>query len=138
MSQTDQLKPGDIVNMEVGGETLVLEPIPYGRLKKLFKIVFSVINEISSMEQKNVMFAIPEIFEKNLPEFCELAFNPKTHKFITEEWIEENLTILHIRQIAETLMAVNGIKDFLGRGGAKQIPVNMVPPASPDMTKATS
>jgi len=138
MSQIDQLKPGDIVKMEVGGETLILEPIPYGRLKKLFKIVFGVINEISSMEQKNVMFAIPDIFEKNLPEFCELSFNPKTHAFITEEWIEENLTILHIRQIAETLMEVNGIKDFLGRGGTKQIPVNMVPPVSPETTKVIS
>jgi len=137
MSQTDQLKAGQTVEMNIGGKVLVLEPIPYGRLKKLFKIVFGVIGKISTMEQKNVMESLPDIFEENLESFCELAFDPKKHDFLTPEWVEENLTLLHIREISETLIAVNGIKDFLGRAGARQIPANMVPPASPQPMTVT-
>jgi len=138
MSQLDQLRAGQTVKMEVGGETLVLEPIPYGRLKKLFKIVFEVIGKISTMEQKSVMISLPDIFEENLDEFCELAFDPKKHEFLTKEWVGDNLTLIHLREIAETLMAVNGIKDFLGRAGGKQIPASMIPPANPEEMKTIS
>jgi hypothetical protein len=127
MSQTDQLKAGQTVEINIGGKVLVIEPIPYGRLKKLFKLVMSAVELIGGTDPKNVMAAIPDLFEDNLSEFCELAFDKKKHEFLTKVWIEDNVTLLHIREIAESLIAVNGIKDFLGRAGVKQAPAQQAP-----------
>lgn len=127
MSQIDQLKAGQTVELNINGKTLILEPIPYGRLKKLFKLVMESIEKIGSMEQKHVMASLPDMFEENLEEFCKLAFDPRKHDFLTPEWVGDNMTLLHIREIGETLIAVNGIKDFLGRAGVKQAPANMAP-----------
>lgn len=118
MSQIDQpIKAGETARMEINGHILLVEPIPYGRLKKLYKLVFSAIEKVGSMDSSKVMEALPDLFEENLEELIELSFDKAKHPFLNKKWVEDNLNLITIKAIGEKMIAVNGIKDFLGQRG---------------------
>ena len=110
----DEMKAGGRVEFDIAGQKIVIEPVPYGNLKKIFKIVFKVIDEVS-VDGDTKVANIPLVVEKYLPELLPLIFRKGTHQFINEQWIEDNLTLNDMNQIVESAIVVNGIKDFFGR-----------------------
>lgn len=123
-NEPNGLNPGDRYEYQIADQKLIIEPIPYGRLKKLMRIVFSVMNKFGK-EEANVMMSIPQLFEDNIGELVALMFDNKKHKFLTKEWIDDNVTIVDMRRITEAAMKVNGLQDFLGKMGAKGKPAPM-------------
>lgn len=121
MTEANALKQGDTVDYRVGDNVLILAPIPYGQLKKINKIVFGAINQIGNLEPKEVIIKLPELFEENLGELITLMFKKKKHPFLTPEWIDENLTLVDIREIVEKAIVINGLKDFLEKMGVGEI-----------------
>lgn len=135
MTESKDLKKGDTVRYKVGVETLVIEPIPYGRLTKIMKIVFGAIDRIGTMDNKEIIMKLPEIFEENLGPLISLIFDPRKHSFLNQAWVHDNLTLIHMEEIVERTILVNGLKDFLGRMGTKgPVPLEKNTVASNPMT----
>ena len=124
MSESNDLKAGDRCEYKVGDKTLIIEPIPYGRLSKLVKIVLGSVDNIGKMETKDVMYKLPEIFDQHLGELISLIFDKKKHPFLNKEWVNDNMSLVDMRVIIEKGVKVNGIDDFLEKTGImkKKIP----------------
>lgn len=106
-----ELKSGDSTEFKIGDKTLTVEPIPYGQMKRILRMVMDVSTEFAKGETKY----IPDVLDKYLPQIFPLIFIKGRYPFIDETWIEDNLTIPVGRSIFEAAIAVNGLKDFFGR-----------------------
>lgn len=148
----DELKPGDKTTIEVAGQPLFIEPIPFGRLKKLMKLVATSIQELSSTPDQsdlNVLTTFPDVADEKLVEILPLIFDPKKHAFLSPEWIQDNLTIPVAKEIYEKVIKVNGLEDFLNKakGPSPRPPVERplvangqrgeIPNQSPAMAKTS-
>jgi len=122
MTESNDLKPGAIAKMNIGNETLILEPIPYGRLKKLMSVIFAAMDKFAKMDSKNVFLALPSVFEENLPIIIPLIFDERKHQFLNQQWVDDNLTLVHMREIVDKTIQINGLRDFLGQMGAAKNP----------------
>jgi hypothetical protein len=136
MSQYDQdSKPpraGDTVKMEINGFVLILTPMPYGKLKHVMKMFFSNLEKITKVDGANAIPFIIEMFDDNLDELIDLAFNKEKNPFLTREWYENNITLPHMKQIVETLVTINDVnKSFFGQRGTVTAPSN--PPQAPQV-----
>lgn len=112
-----ELKSGDSQDFTIGDKTLTVEPVPYGNIKRIIRIAFSVSKDISGGELKVAM--IPDMIDKNLCEILPLLFVKNRYPFLTPDWIEENMTVPRIRKIMETAIVVNGLQDFFGKAMGK-------------------
>jgi len=112
---SDKIEIGSEVPMEVAGQILIIEPVPYGNIKKLLKMGLMLASELA--DGKNILEKLPEMLEEKLPQFIPLLFKKGTHEFLTPEWIDDNLTIIHMRKIMETAIKVNGLEDFFAKMG---------------------
>ena len=123
------LKAGGEKTYQIGGQTLHLTAMPYGRLKKILAIVAEVFDDLTTDQKQNtaeVMRKMVDVIGKRVTTIFPLLFDPKTHPFINAEWIEDNLTVPAAQEIAEDAMLINGLNDFFKTGGAKK-------PASPPL-----
>ena len=114
-----KIKPGDAINKIIGDQTLTLEPIPYGRLKKLMKVIFGAMDQFSNLSNKDIFQKFPAVFEKNIPEIVPLMFNEKKHPFLNQSWVDDNLSLIDMRDIVEKMIIINGMTDFLGKMGTQ-------------------
>lgn len=140
-------KAGQTVTLDVGRFRIVIEPVPYGNIKKLLKLFVKAIEEIGAASS---MSATPEVIERYMPEVLPLFFpkGSEMQKLITSDWIDDNLTVAQLKEIIETAVAVNGLKDFLGQSRtpkAVEVPATSVPsttssdsPTVGDPSKSTS
>jgi len=118
MTESTELKPGDTIKLLIGGKTLILEPIPYGRMKKLMKYIFSAMDEMSGLQDGKAAFTqLPAIVERYIPQIVPLIFSEKKYPFINQAWIDDNITYIHMKEIFEKGIIINGLKDFLGQMG---------------------
>ena len=131
MTESTELKPGNVAAYKIGDKTLMLRPIPYGRLKELLKIVFSAMDKFANMNNKDIFLKFPQIFEENLPKIMPLMFSEKEQPFMNAEWVDENMSLWDMRTIVERMVIINGLSDFLGKMGAgqNQAPKTKVEPA---------
>lgn len=117
MNESKELKPGGTKKMQVGDQYLILKPIPYGRLKQIMKIVFNAMDKFTKLSNKDIFLKFPEVFEENLPKLVPLMFTEQEHPFLNSAWVDENLSIWHMRTIVEDMIVINGLQDFLGKMG---------------------
>lgn len=111
-----ELKAGDTKTFEVGGEKLIVGPIPFGRLKIIIRLVADVSSKFEKKEVQDDLFAIvPKLVEEYVDEFIPTLFDKKTHPFLTKEWIENNLTIPLVKEIIVTAITVNALGDFFAK-----------------------
>ena len=115
MTKLDELKAGGSCEYRVSECTLFIEPIPYGRLKKLLALVLGKINTVVKLDTKQIMEQVPILFDENLPQLVELMFDKKKHSFLNIEWVNENVTLVHMQDIFEGFVRVTGLQDFLGK-----------------------
>lgn len=121
-----EIKAGEAVDFEIGDKTLTVEAVPYGNVKKIFKIVFDAIKEMGESQDETALIKVPRIMEEKVTLLLPLLFRKDRYDFLTDEWIDENMTINDIRGIIETAIKVNGLEDFFAKMG------NRLPnPASP-------
>lgn len=127
-----ELKSGDKKTFEVGDQKLIVEPIPYGRLKRLIRLVAEVTKHFDSKEVKdNLLVIVPKIVDEYVDDFIPDLFNPKTHTFLTKEWIEENMTIPVTKEIVIAAMTVNGLADFFVKKPLTAASPESLPAGSP-------
>lgn len=123
MKETSDLKVGESTEVIIGDKVLVIEPMPFGRLKKVLKIVFSAIDKLQSMDTKAILVSLPEIFDKNLGELISLIFDKKTHPYLDPAWVDENVSLVQLTEIVNKAIIVNGLKDFFDKMGGKTPPL---------------
>ena len=123
MTEANALKPGDTVEKVIGGQTLIMKPIPYGRLKDLMKVIFGAMDQFTSMSNKNIFLQFPKIFEDNLPKIMPLMFSDKEHPFLNQAWVDENLSLVDMREIIEKMIIINGLQSFLDKMGSPEVVV---------------
>jgi len=118
-------KSGDTVTYPIGGKELILSPMPWGNLKKVFTMVSesaAVISGQITNDPQKFMKWISSLLETQADDLLLLLFDKKKNEFLNKEWIEENLTLNSIQQIIADAIMVNGVKDFLSKKG----PINQV------------
>jgi hypothetical protein len=116
-------KVGDTCEFIVGDKTLVLEPIPYGRLKKVLKFVMEAIAEIAKgkdMAKEEAGRVIPELLMEHAAKILPMLFDPKKHPYMNEAWLEDNMTIPLVKNILRDAVVINDLSDFFGKMGALQ------------------
>jgi hypothetical protein len=124
---TKEVKAGDAVDFKIGDKTLTVEAVPYGNVKKVFKIVFDAIEEITASGETPSAMRVPKIIEERINVFLPLLFRTGKYPFLNPTWIDENMTINDIRSIIETAIKVNGLDDFFAKMGNQK-------PAAPQET----
>lgn len=123
MTEANALKAGDKVDKIVNGQTLKLKPIPYGRLKELMRIIFAAMDQFTKLNNKDIFLQFPKVLEENLPKIMPLMFDRIEHPWLNEKWIDDNLSLVDMKEIVEKMIVINGLTDFLGKmGGAKASP----------------
>ncbi len=110
-----ELKVPDFVDFTIDSQTLRIEAVPYGNIKKITRLAFSVSKDIASGKLKS----IPEVIDNNLYEILPLLFLNGRYPFMTPGWIEEHMTVPMIRKMIETAIVVNGLQDFFGQAMGK-------------------
>jgi len=110
---SEVLKPGDTKTFTVGGKDLVVEPVSYGNLKKIIKIISRAAESASG---DNVL-KIADLFGTYVDEFVPLLFSKSKHPWLDTAWVDDNLTVPIMKEIVEAAIAVNGVKDFLAKRG---------------------
>lgn len=117
---SEELKAGDSVEFKIGGKVLVVEPIPYGNVKKVFKIVFGVIEKLTDKTDETAVMRVPKILEENINLFLPLLFKKGKYDFLNDAWIDDNMTLNDIRKIIEAAVKVNGLEDFFAKMGSQK------------------
>ena len=117
MNEKKELKAGDDVVYSINNNDITMRPIPFGRIKKIMKIVFKAIDEIGEDGQTNSAFLrkLPELIEKNMDQLLPLIFDTNVYKFINQEWIDDNITIPLSVKIFEDAIKINGLSDFFSK-----------------------
>jgi hypothetical protein len=111
-----ELKAGESIDFIVGGKTLTIEPLPFGNIKKILKTITSLADEKSL---NNIAFAT-NFMDKYLVQIFPQLFIKGKYPFLTDEWIEDSLTIPDLRKIVEAACVVNGLQDFLEKMTGKK------------------
>lgn len=138
------LKAGDETTYEVNGHTLILRPIPYGRLKKVLAAIAKVFEEVSKRTDKGdtIQFiqVLPDLIGQHVATLFPLLFDPKEHPFLNGEWVDENLTVPMAKQIMEDAIKVNGLEDFFKPKGAEasRLPNGNQPKETRELSETTA
>ncbi len=124
------LKSGDAIDFTVGDKTLTIEPVPYGQIKKIIRIAFDASKDLGSVK----MAMIPDMIDQNLSKIFPLLFAKGRYPFVTDAWIEENMTVPTLRKMLEAAVVVNGLQDFFDQAAGRTkgpIATNGAPPTPP-------
>lgn len=125
-----ELKPGDSLEFQAGDKTLVIEPVPYGQIKKILKTILAL-----SGETKVGDIAIVSLVDKYTSQILPLMFPKGKYDFLTDQWVEDNFTIPTLRKMVEAAIVVNGLQDFFEKlVGHNLGPSSMTIPSEPAMT----
>lgn len=121
-----ELKAGDTKTFDIGGEKLTVGPIPFGRLKRIVKLVADASATFEKKDlQDDLLKIVPKLLEEKVYEFVPLILDPKAHPFLTQTWIDENLTIPTIKEIIVTAITVNALGDFFNKTVTRKAPLTV-------------
>lgn len=109
MEESKDLKAGDTAYYQIGDKTVVLKPVTLGKMKKAM---------MAFQEKDKDTF---DMMRDHLMAILDNGNNP----FVTQEWIEGNITMPIATRIIEDMRIVNGLGEngFFQPGGAKTLPV---------------
>jgi hypothetical protein len=142
MKESQDLKAGDTVEFQADGKTLILEPIPYGRLKKVLTMVMEAIQDVSKgkdMDKDEIGKVMPNILMDHAAKILPLLFDLRKHPYLTDVWLENNMTIPLVTDVIKKAIIINGLTDFFGKLGAQPTAPQVERPLSetPVSTPAT-
>lgn len=135
-----EVKSGGSRTFEIGGQKLIVEPIPFGTLKKLLKIVMEVMERGKAGDRE--VLSIPALLEHYGDQAIPLLFHKSKHPFLTKEWIDDNMTVPDLKEIIETTIKVNGLDSFFGKTATRSAteavpPESAIPEIRPENTGST-
>jgi len=134
---TPTLKAGDTKEFKIGEQTLVVEPLPLGRLKKIIKIIADIGQKFDKKAiADDLLTVVPAMVEGYIDQMIPLLFTKERHPFLTTEWIDDNLTVPIMKEILVTAITINGLGDFFLKTAKAPAPVAVE--ASGDRTTETS
>lgn len=115
----DEIKSGGSVDFKIGDQTLTVEPIPFGQVKKVFRVIAETITEMSKETGESPIMKVPKIMEDKVGTILPLLFREGKYPLLNDEWIDNNMTVIDIRAVMETAIKVNGFDDFLAKLGSR-------------------
>ena len=116
---SNEVKAGAAIDFQIGDKTITVEPVPFGNVKKLFRIVGETIGDMTKENGEAVFLKVPRIMEEKVGIILPLLFRDGRYDFLTQDWIDEHLTVIDIRSIIETAIKVNGFDDFFAKQGSR-------------------
>ena len=114
-----EIKIDKAVDFQIGETTLTVEPVPFGNVKKVFRVIAETLTEMSKETGESPIMKVPKIMESKVGEILPLLFWPGKYAFIDQDWIDNHLTTPQIRDIVTTAIKVNGFDDFLAKLGSR-------------------
>ncbi len=109
----NELKAGDSTSFQIGEWKLEVEPMPFGKLKKLVKIVASAAKKLAPGALKDdLLSVVPALVEEYIADCIPLLFDDKKHPFLNEQWIDDHMTVPKLKEILIAAVTVNGLGDF--------------------------
>lgn len=114
------LKSGDDVTYSIGGKNLILSPMPWGKLKKVFALVSDSASAISgdlTNDPSRFMKWVSDLLINQADDFLIMLFDKQKNEFLDKDWIDQNITLMQIQQIISDAIIVNGVTDFLAKRG---------------------
>ncbi len=105
MEETKVLQPGETAVYKMGDVALKLIPLPLGKLKKALDAIKNLNTENLSTMLADYMLAI---------------FDKDQNEFLTNEWIDNNMTVPMAQRIIQDFSMVNGLPNFLQEMPAKK------------------
>jgi hypothetical protein len=106
-------KVGETREFKVGDKVLIVEPIPYGNLKKIIKLVAEASVKLDPKQFKDdYMMVVPVLIQDYVDQIVPLLFRRTAHEFMTQDWVDENLTVPTLKSILIDALYVNGLSDF--------------------------
>jgi len=115
----DEIKSGGTVDFKIGDTTLTVEPVPFGNVKKVFRVIAETLTEMSKETGESPIMKVPKIMEDKVGLILPLLFRGGKYQFLNEEWIDNNMTVIDIRSVVEAAIKVNGFDDFLAKLGSR-------------------
>lgn len=107
------LKAGDVKKYDVAGVTLFVEAIPLGKLKKIIKIIVDIgVKFDKKALADDFLTIVPDMVASYIDQLIPLLFIKDKHPFLTQDWVDENLTVPVMKQILVDAITVNGLGDF--------------------------
>jgi hypothetical protein len=106
-------KVGDTKEIRIAEETLVIEPMTYGNLKKIIKIVAEAGTKLDPKTFKDdYLTVVPVLVQGYVDNVIPLLFKKSKHPFLNQDWIDENMTVPLLKEILVDALYVNGLSDF--------------------------
>ncbi|GAG23577.1 unnamed protein product [marine sediment metagenome] len=95
---------------DVGGQKLFMRPLPIGRIKKLYQTIADAFlgygeGKFETKELEKAIFG-------NLSEVMKLIFDESKHKFLTNQFIEDNFTIPMVKNVFKVMAIVNQVEEI--------------------------
>jgi len=115
-----ELKPGDAKTFEIDGQKVIVEPLPFGALKQLLKIVMEVVEKDKAGDAE--ILSIPFLLNKYADQVIPLLFRKDKHPWLTTAWVDDHMTVPMLREIIETVAVVNGLSHFFGKTATPPAP----------------
>jgi len=117
------LKAGDSLDFKIGDKTLTIEPVPYGQVKKAMRIMFQASKDITA----GALMSIPELVDKYMNQVMPLMFKAGRFPFLTQDWLENEVTVPVLRKMLEAAIVVNGLEDFFGKKAGNGVGGTILP-----------
>jgi len=95
---------------KVGGKEIFMRPLPIGRIKKLYQTITSAFLEYG--EGKFEAKELEKVIFSRLSEVIKLIFDESKHKFLTNQFIEDNFTIPLVRSIFKVMAKINQVEEI--------------------------
>jgi hypothetical protein len=126
------IRQGGSAEFQIADKVISVEAMTLGKLKNVFLLIM----EVSKGAQSGDVMFIPQIMDNYLFKVIPLLIDTKKFAFMTQEWVEENMTMPQLREIFNAAVEINGLKDFFGKafGGTLTTKAPEVSPPNPGPT----
>ena len=100
------------IEYEINGQKLTLSPITIKNLKKIISLGNKTLSDFSNLSGSTGIEDIADIVSVKYCEIMRVLFPDPPYKFMTKDFIEENVTFPMARTIIESAIKQNGLADI--------------------------
>lgn len=97
------------VSFEIGGNIVVLTPIKIRGIIRIAGVINKTLESFSKASEQTQIEDLVNIFAEKYCEIIEILF---PYKFMTQDFIKDNMTLVMARNIIETAIDQNGLTDI--------------------------
>jgi len=97
------------IGFEIGGNSVTLTPIKIRGIIKIAGVINKTLESFSKASEQTQIEDLVNIFAEKYCEIMEILF---PYKFMTQDFIKDNMTLVMARKIIETAIDQNGLADI--------------------------